>query len=110
MKGLIIESGFASILRLLKHLGFPAEFLGISDITFPNMAMAICIPVLPLVLHGEDDSLIAVTEARDLFENAAAKRKRLVIINGADHNDIILVGMERYFAAISELMFRESER
>ena len=104
MKGLIIESGFASILRLIKHLGFPTEFLGMNDITFPNTAKIRSIALPTLILHGENDSLIPVAEARDLFENAAAKRKRLVIINGADHNDIMLVDMERYFSAIREFV------
>ena len=107
MKGLIIESGFASILRLIKHLGFPTEFLGMNDITFPNTAKIRSIALPTLILHGEDDSLIPVAEARDLFENAAAKRKRLVIINGADHNDIMLVDMERYFTAIREFVSGE---
>ena len=107
MKGLIIESGFASILRLLKYLGFPAELLGTSDIAFPNMAKIRSIALPTLILHGEHDSLIPVAEARDLFENAAAKRKRLVIINGADHNDIMLVDMERYFTAIREFVSGE---
>jgi alpha-beta hydrolase superfamily lysophospholipase len=110
MKGLIIESGLASMLRLLKHLGFPTESLGTNDITFPNAAKMRTIALPTLILHGEYDSLIPVTEARDLFENAAAERKRLVIINGADHNDIMLVDIERYFTAIKEFVFREPER
>lgn len=108
MKGLILESGFASILRLLNYLGFPAELLGINDITFPNAAKIRSITLPTLILHGEYDSLIPVAEAKDLFENAAAKRKRLVIINWADHNDIMLVDMERYFAEIREFVFGES--
>lgn len=105
MKGLIIESGFASILRLLRHLGLPAEFLGINDTTFPNAAKMRSITLPTLILHGEYDSLIPVAEARDLFENSAAESKRLVIINGADHNTIMLVGMEKYFSAIREFVF-----
>mgnify|MGYP001110845319 CR=1 FL=1 len=104
IKGLIIESGFASILRLLNCLGLPAEFVGINDITFPNVAKVRSITLPTLILHGERDSIIPVTEARSLFENAAAKSKHLVIINGADHNDIMLVGIEKYFKAIREFI------
>jgi pimeloyl-ACP methyl ester carboxylesterase len=60
-----------------------------------------------LILHGEYDSLIPVTEAQDLWANSAARRKPLVIINGAEHNDILLVGLERYFAEITEFIFGE---
>ena len=104
IKGLIIESGFASILRLISYLGYPAESLGLNDLTFPNLAKISSITMPTLILHGEFDSLIPVTEARDLFDKAAAKRKRLVIINGADHNDIMLVGMEQYFAEIRDFV------
>ena len=107
MKGLLIESGFASILRLLKHLGFPTQLPGIDDVTFPNMSKMRLITLPTLILHGEYDSLIPVAEARDLFENAAAKDKHLLIINEADHNDIMLVGMERYFTAIREFVSGE---
>jgi len=105
MKGLIIESGFASIVRLINYLGYPAESLGINDLTFPNLAKISSITLPTLILHGEYDSLIPITEANDLFENAAAIRKRLVIINGADHNDLMLVGLAKYFAEIQEFVF-----
>jgi hypothetical protein len=58
MRGLIIESGFASILRLLEHLGLPAGLIGITDITFPNLAKIRSIALPVLILHGECDSFI----------------------------------------------------
>ena len=106
VKGLIIESGFASILELLTHLGFPADFLGINDTAFPNASKMRSITLPTLILHGEYDSFIPVSEARELFENAATKRKRLVIINGANHNDIMIVGMERYFTVIEQFIIK----
>jgi len=105
IEGLIIESGFASIVRLMNYLGFPVESLGIDDFAFPNAAKVRSITLPTLILHGEHDSLIPVAEAKDLFENAGAEKKRLVIINWADHNDIMLVGMERYFAEIKKFVF-----
>lgn len=108
VKGLIVESGFASVVRLLKRLGFPAELLGIRDIAFPNLAKIRSIILPTLIIHGEYDSLIPVAEARDLFENAAAARKYLIIINGADHNSIMWVDMEKYFTTIEEFVFKES--
>ena len=110
MKGLIIESGFASILRLFAHLGFPPELVGIDDLAFPNTTKMRSITLPTLILHGEYDSLIPIDEARDLFENSATENKRLVIINGADHNTIILVGMTKYFDAIREFVLEHKER
>ncbi len=105
IKGLILESGFASTVRLMTRLGFPKEFLGIKDAEFPNLAKIRAITLPTLIIHAEFDSLIPLTEARDLFENVATKEKRLVIIPGADHNDLMVLGIEPYFEAIEEFIF-----
>ncbi len=105
LKGLIIESGFASVINLLLHLGFPAESLGLKDAEFPNLAKMRTITIPTLIIHGEYDSLIPPTEGKALFENAASSNKNLIIIPDAEHNDIILVGMERYFKTIRQFVF-----
>jgi alpha-beta hydrolase superfamily lysophospholipase len=105
LKGLIIESGFASVINLLLHLGFPAESLGIADAEFPNLVKMRTITIPTLIIHGEYDSLIPSTEGKTLFDNAASSNKNLVIIPNAEHNDIMLVGMERYFEAIKQFVF-----
>lgn len=104
IKGLIIESGFASIWRLLRHLCFPAQLTGIADLSFPNAAKVRSVLLPTLILHGEFDTLVPLAEAKDLLQNTAAREKRLVIIRGAGHNDIMLVGMEEYFQAIKEFV------
>lgn len=105
MKGLVIESGFATIINLLSHLGFPTEHLGFKDVDFPNLAKIRTVTVPTLIIHGEYDSLIPSTEGEALFHNVAAKDKRIVIIPRANHNDIMWVGMERYLEAIKRLVF-----
>lgn len=104
LKGLVIESGFASIINLLLHLGLPTESLGLKDTEFPNLTKMRTITIPTLIIHGEYDSLIPPTEGKALFENAASRNKNLVIIPDAEHNDIMLVGMERYFKAIKEFI------
>jgi Hydrolases of the alpha/beta superfamily len=104
MKGLIIESGFASITNLLSHLGFPAELPVVEYADFPNLAKIRTIITPMLIIHGEYDNLIPSAEGEALFHNAAAKDKRLVIIPKADHNNIMWVGMERYLEAIKEFV------
>jgi alpha-beta hydrolase superfamily lysophospholipase len=104
LKGLVIESGFASIINLLLYLGLPTESLGLKDTEFPNLTKMRTITIPTLIIHGEYDSLIPPTEGKALFENAASRNKNLVIIPDAEHNDIMLVGMERYFKAIKEFI------
>jgi len=105
IKGLIIESGFASTVRLMTRLGFPKELLGLTDAEFRNLAKIRAITLPTLIIHAEFDSLIPLAEAKDLFESVATKEKRLVIIPGADHNDIMVWGIEPYFKAIEEFVF-----
>jgi alpha-beta hydrolase superfamily lysophospholipase len=57
-----------------------------------------------LIIHGEQDSLIPVDEGKELYENSAAKDKRLVIIPNADHGDLFIVGKEQYYKAIREFV------
>jgi uncharacterized protein len=105
INGLVIESGFASTVRLMTRLGFSRDFLGIKDFGFPNLSKIRTITLPTLIIHAECDSLIPLEEAKDLFENAAAKGKRLVIIPGADHNDIMMTDTQAYFRAIEEFIF-----
>ena len=105
MKGLIIESGFATIAKLLSLLGFPAKSLGVEDVEFPNLAKIRKVTVPTLIIHGEYDNIIPFTEGEALFNNVATKDKRLLIIPGATHNDIMWVGMEHYLGAIKEFVF-----
>ncbi len=107
IKGLIIESGFASIMRLLTHLGFPSELIGLQDTDFPNAAWIRSVNIPTLILHGEYDSLIPNSEAKELYSKSSATKKRLVIIDGAEHNDIMLAGMSRYFAEIADFISEE---
>ena len=106
VSGLIIESGFASTVRLMTRLGFPKEYLGIKDFGFPNLSKIRTVALPTLIIHAERDSLIPLEEAEDLFENVATEEKRLVIIPEADHNDIMMADMPTYFRAIEEFVFR----
>ena len=110
IKGLILESGFASFLKLLTYLGFSVGFLGLTDIEFPNLAKIRAISLPTLIIHGERDSLIPLSEAMSLHQSSAAKDKRLVIIPWADHNTLMLVGMEKYFAAIKDFVYTPGDR
>ncbi|RLC95200.1 MAG: alpha/beta hydrolase [Chloroflexi bacterium] len=104
MHGLIVESGFASTPRLMARLGFPAERLGIRDFGFPNLTKIRTVTVPTLIIHGEYDSIIPLEEGKDLYENVATERKRLVIIPNADHNDILVRDTALYFGALQEFV------
>ncbi len=104
LTGLIVESGFTSVARLVSLFGLPSQRLGELGEAISSRIQSITLPVL--IIHGEWDSLIPPSEATKLFEISGSKEKRLVIIPGAGHNDIMLVGTEQYFSAIKEFVYQ----
>lgn len=104
IKGLIVESGFGSMVSLLDRLGFSMEALGITDSGFPNLGKIEGITVPTLIIHAEFDMIAPLAGAKELFEHAAAENKRMVIIPDAGHNDLMLWGRETYFKAIKEFV------
>ena len=104
LEGLIIESGFASTLRLMTRLGFPSDLLPIKDPGFPNLSKIKSVHLPTLIIHAENDSLIPLEQAKDLYEHVGTEAKRLLVIPDADHNDLLMRGMQQYFRAIEEFI------
>jgi len=59
------------------------------------------IPIL--FIHGTEDSFIRVDYSRQLYE-AANEPKKLVLIEGADHNDVWSTGGKKYLDAIGTFL------
>ena len=64
------------------------------------------VTVPTLVIHGEEDWIIPFSDGRRLYEASPAAEKRLLRIEGAGHNDLMMVGVRAYFQAIAELAGR----
>lgn len=106
IKGLIIESGFPSVVRLISHLNIPVGEIPLEPIYADCMEIVRAITVPTLIIHGEYDMLVPSTEAEDLYNNLGARDKELVIIDAAEHNDIMFVGLTKYFDAIVRFIER----
>jgi len=106
LPGIIIESGFVSIVRILNHLDVPTDGLDLSEIDAECLERARTIALPTLIIHGEYDNLVPYGEAEDLFNNIKSEDKRLLMIPAADHNDVMFVGLQEYFKAIREFMDR----
>jgi pimeloyl-ACP methyl ester carboxylesterase len=104
IRGLIIESGFTSVVRIIKHLGLPVEDIALEEIDQDcvNMLKGIRLPTL--IIHGEWDTLVPEKEAEELYRNLGSKNKELLVIPSADHNDVLLVGFDTYFRALQTFM------
>ena len=102
--GLILESGFAYTFPLIERIGF----LQIEDADedrdgFGNLQKIARVEVPTLVIHGERDWIIPVSDGQALYESSPAANKTLVTIPGAGHNDLMMVGRKPYFDAIAKM-------
>ena len=105
--GLIIESGFAYAGPLLRLLGIDMEALGIKEEEgFRNIDKIRKFYKPTLVIHAEYDHIISLTEGQALYDACTARDKRLLIIPGANHNDIFLRGIKEYMEAVEDLTGR----
>jgi alpha-beta hydrolase superfamily lysophospholipase len=105
--GLIIESGFASARPLLMLLGVNMKAMGIREEDgFRNREKIAGFSKPALIIHGQHDQLLPLSEGKALYEASTAEDKRLLVINGATHNDIFLRGMEQYMEAVKELVMK----
>lgn len=109
LSGLIIESGFAYTFALVERIGFvqlPDAFE--QQDGFGNLEKIARIDAPTLILHGDRDLLIPVTDAVALYEASPSRRKTLLRIPGAGHNDLMLIGQREYFAAIAAFCGQQS--
>ena len=104
MKGLIIESGFPSVVRIMSHLGIPAKVLGLEKIDQECLERIKKIFLPTLVIHGDQDSLVPLENAKAIYEHLGTQEKKLLVIPSATHNDIMLVGFKDYFNAIQQFI------
>ncbi len=107
LRGLIVESGSANVAGLARRFGLSSERLEELEKAVSDRLHSITLPAL--IIHGEHDSLIPVEAGIALHEGIGSQQKQLVIIPGADHNDIMLVGMEQYFSAIRDFVLGDTE-
>jgi fermentation-respiration switch protein FrsA (DUF1100 family) len=103
--GLIIESGFALTAPLLGLLGVDVARLGLDEAHgFRNTDKIAQYAGPTLIIHAQYDHIIPYYDGENLFAASGAANKQLVRIDGANHNDLFYVGMERYLQAVAALV------
>ncbi|RLG28877.1 hypothetical protein DRN98_09015 [Methanosarcinales archaeon] len=53
-----------------------------------------------LIIHAEKDHIIPFSDGEALYNSCQSDDKRLLQIPGANHNDIFLLGLSEYMAAV----------
>lgn len=101
ISGVIIESGFAHTVPLLKFLGVDTKGLGIKETDCFNHVEKIENITLPLlIIHAQYDQFIPVSDAEALLQHSPAQKKQLMVVPGADHNSVIMMAGKSYFETI----------
>lgn len=109
MQGLIIESGFPSIVRIISHLGVPIQVAGLERIDQKCLERIKKIFLPTLIIHGERDTLVPLENAREIYRHLGTKEKELLVIPSATHNDIMGVGFKDYFKAIQQFVEKSDQ-
>jgi len=107
LHGVIIESGFARIVPLLRLCGIPAQQLGVTEEWGPRNLEKMKRVELPLlILHAENDQIIPIKDAELLHEAAQDPDRVFIRIAHAGHNDIQMRAGAAYFEHIGRLLAR----
>ncbi|HMK52525.1 MAG TPA: alpha/beta fold hydrolase [Thermodesulfobacteriota bacterium] len=104
IRGLIIESGFPSVVRIMAHLGMPTDGMGLEKIDEECLERIEGISIPSLIIHGDQDWLVPLDNAKDIYQHLGTREKELLIIPSATHNDIMLVGFKEYFDALQRFI------
>lgn len=104
--GLIVESGSAhNFRRLWEYLSDNERKTILSEEKpFLNKVKIRQISKPTLVIHGDLDQILPVTEGHELYQNSGAEEKKLLIITGADHNNVMVINQDLYFGTIEEFV------
>lgn len=103
--GLIVESGFAYTVPLLKILGINVDALGSKeDAGFKNVNKIKGFKKPVLIIHAENDHIIPFSDGQALYDACQSNDKTLIKIPGANHNDIFLKGLPEYMEAVKTFL------
>ena len=101
--GLIVESSFTTLLDIAKELSYPWLPLGLlMSQKFDSLAKIATVRMPVLVVHGSLDRYVPARFGMELYAAASAPKK-LLLVDGADHDDSMLAGAVLYRQALAEL-------
>ncbi len=104
-KGLIIESGIADTIPLIKCLGIDVAGIDFTEEDgFNNLKKIESVTIATFVFHGSRDEIITAGEAEKLQSHGGARSKEFVVIPGATHNTMISTGGKLYFQTIKQFI------
>ncbi|MGE5843068.1 MAG: alpha/beta hydrolase [Deltaproteobacteria bacterium] len=99
--GLVVESAFTSTKEMAKTMPLFALFAPLLPAHYNNIGKIARVSAPKLIVHGQRDEIVPFVMGQELFE-AAVEPKLFNPVKDAGHNDVFLVGGEKYFEALAE--------
>ena len=99
--GLVLQSAFTSV-RDMARLHYPVVPGALVPDAYPSLRLIRDLRAPLLVIHGERDEIVPAAHGRALYE-AAPEPKRLLVVPGAGHNDLIAGAGREWAAAVAGL-------
>lgn len=106
LRGIIFESGFASIYNMITNLFriSSPELTPLSLTEYSNDTRIRKFKKPVLIIHGSSDWIIPSSESELIYKSLSESiDKKLVIIEGAGHNNILMY-RDKYFNPLSEFI------
>jgi len=101
--GLIVESSFTTLADIAKEFTYPWLPIGLlMSQKFDSVGKLARVRMPVLIVHGVGDPYVPSRFGMALYAAAAAPKK-LLLVEGADHNDSMLAGAAPYRRALAEL-------
>ncbi|MGE0086528.1 MAG: alpha/beta hydrolase [Desulfococcaceae bacterium] len=102
--GLIVESGFAFAVPLLRLLGVNVSAIGLEEEQgFANLEKIRGVDKPVLIIHAERDHIIPFSDGQALYDACGSPDKTLLRIPDADHNTLLHAGFSAYMKALKTL-------
>ncbi len=99
----ILESGYADPIPLVERRGLKIDQITPEEkALFSNSQKITAVTCPTLIMHGEDDFLISPKEAKLNYDNAGSKLKKLEILEGVGHNDMMMAPNQSYFTVLRD--------
>jgi hypothetical protein len=101
VRGVVIESPFTSTKDMARTMPLFALFSPLFPAHYNNLEKIHRVNAPKLIIHGDRDEIVPFAMGRKLFQTAA-EPKLFYPVKGAGHNDVFIVGGERYFEMLAE--------
>ena len=106
VRSVILESAFTSTKDMARTMALFALFSPVFPAHYNNLEKVPRLRVPKLVIHGERDEIVPFAMGQKLFE-AATDPKFFYPVKDAGHNDVFVVGGEKYLEVFAEFARNE---